>query len=139
MPSRLLRASIPAPPRHRRVATDRGSATVEIAVLLPLMMLLLMLVVQAGIYFHTRAAAVAAARKAVTSARLDGGSATEGTGVAEQFLDENAGALTARRVTVTRTGGVATATVSGNVASVLFGIPFTLSVTVDAPVEQVSP
>jgi Flp pilus assembly protein TadG len=121
------------------VGTDRGSSTVEIAVLLPLMMLLLMLVVQAGIYFDTRAVAVAAARKAATTARLDGGSASDGQAIATRFLDENAAALSARRITVTRRGGTASATVSGRVASVLFGVPFNVSVTVDAPVEQVTP
>jgi hypothetical protein len=103
------------------------------------MMLLLMVVVQAGLYFDTRAVAVAAARKAVTTARLDGGSASDGEGVAARFLDENAAALSSRRITVTRAGGIASATVSGRVASVLFGVPFTVSVTVDAPVEQVTP
>lgn len=106
---------------------------------MPVMMLLLMVVVQAGIYFHTRAVAVTAARKAVTAARVESGSAPDGHQAADQFLEQNGAALTNRRVDVTRSDTTATVTVSGDVASVMFGVPFTVTITVDAPVERVTP
>jgi len=112
---------------------------VETAVLLPVVMLLLMLVVQAGVYFHTRAVATTAARKAVTAARIEDGTPADGQQAADQFLDQNGAALRARQVDVTRSDTTATATVSGDVASVLFGVPFSVSVTVDAPAERVTP
>ena len=118
---------------------QRGSSTVEVAVLLPLIMLLLMVVVQAGIYFHTRAVAVTAARKGVTAARVETGSVADGERVAGQFLDQNGAALTNRQVDVSRSRDTATVTVTGDVASVIFGVPFTVTITVDAPVEQVTP
>ena len=127
------------PPRNRNRRTERGSAAVEVAVLLPVVMLLLMVVVQAGIYFHTRAVATTAARKAVTAARVEDGTGPDGQQAAEQFLDQNGAALHSRQVTVTRSATTATASVSGEVASVLFGVPFSVTVTVDAPVEQVTP
>ena len=105
--------------------------------LLPVVMLLLMVVVQAGVYFHTRAVATTAARKAVTAARIEDGRPADGQQAAEQFLDQNGAALRARQVTVTRSD--TTATVSGDVASVLFGVPFSVSVTVDAPAERMTP
>ena len=107
--------------------------------LLPVVMLLLMVVVQAGVYFHTRAVATTAARKAVTAARIEEGTPGDGQQAAEQFLDQNGAALRARQVAVTRSDTTATATVSGDVASVLFGVPFSVSVTVDAPAERVTP
>lgn len=127
------------PPSPSRRRTETGSATVEIAVLLPVVMLLLMSVVQAGIYFHTRAVATTAARKAVTAARIEDGTGGDGQLAAEQFLDQNGAALQTRSVDVTRSETTATATVSGDVASVLFGFPFSVTVTVDAPVERVTP
>lgn len=107
--------------------------------LLPVVMLLLMVIVQAGVYFHTRAVVTTAARKAVTAARIEEGSGPDGQQAADQFLDQNGAALRSRQVTVTRNATTATATVSGEVASLLFGVPFSVSVTVDAPVERVTP
>lgn len=121
---------------HRR---DRGSSTIEVAILLPLIMLLLMLVVQAGIYFHSRAVAVTAARKAVAAASAEDGSAGAGESVAREFLDQNGAALLSRQVTVNRDAATATVTITGDVASVVFGVPFSVTVTVDAPVERVNP
>ena len=88
---------------------------------------------------HTRAVATTAARKAVTAARIEEGTPADGQQAAEQFLDQNGAALRARQVAVTRSDTTATATVSGDVASVLFGVPFSVSVTVDAPAERVTP
>ncbi len=107
--------------------------------LLPLLMLLLMLVVQAGIYFHTRAVATTAARKAVATASAENGSASDGELAASQFLRQNATTLQHPHVTVTRDGSTARVTVSGDVASVVFGVPFSVTVVVDAPVERVTP
>jgi Flp pilus assembly protein TadG len=118
---------------------ERGSATVQLAIAMPLVMLLLMVVVQAGLYFHTQAVATTAARKAVDAARVSGGSSAAGVATADEFLGESGRSLDHPRVAVVRSRGSATSTVSGRVVSVLFGIPLTVSVTVSAPVEQVTP
>ena len=107
--------------------------------MLPLIMLLLMLVVQAGIYFHSRAVAVTAARKAVAAPSAEDRSAGAGESVAREFLDQNGAALLSRQVTVNRDAATATVTITGDVASVVFGVPFSVTVTVDAPVERVNP
>lgn len=131
----------PPQARHqgRSTRTDAGSATVEVAILMPLVMLLLMLVVQAGLYFHTRAVAVTAARKAVAVASSDGGTTEAGQSAAARFLDQNGAALAHRHVDVTNDGTTAKVRVSGDVASVVFGVPFGVTVVVDAPVERVTP
>lgn len=127
------------PQPARRPDLERGSATVELAIVMPLLMLLLMVVVQAGIYFHTQAVATTAARKAVDAARVSGGSPAAGESTADAFLDQSGHALGHRHVVVTRSGTNLKATVSGQVASVLFGAPLRVTVDASAPIEQVTP
>ena len=122
-----------------RARGDCGSTVVELAVVLPLMILLLMMVIEAGIYFHTRAVVVTAARHGLDSARAENGSTVDGTASTNQFLDQAAGGLRTRSVQVTRTATDATVTVSGDVVSVLPLVPFTVDVTVTAPVERILP
>lgn len=107
--------------------------------LLPLVMLLLMAVVQAGIYFHSVAVATTAARKAVAAASVDGGGPAQGEVAGTQFLDQNGASLTNRHVVVATDGSNARVRVTGDVASLMFGVPFSVTVVVDAPIEQVSP
>jgi Flp pilus assembly protein TadG len=126
------------PERVRQV--DRGSATVEVAIAMPVIMLLLMLVVQAGVYFHTRAVVTTAAHKAADAVRVDEGSIPAGQAAADAFLDRNAPALDDRSVEVVRTADRAEVTVSGNVVSLVFGLDlFPVSVSVSAPIERVTP
>ena len=117
---------------------DRGSTTVEMAVLLPLMMLLLMVVVQIGIWFHTRAVMVTAANKGVDAARVDDGTAADGRRATDDFL-RHAGALRSDSIDVERGAETASVTVSGRVVSLLFGVPLDITVTAEAPIEQVAP
>jgi hypothetical protein len=110
-----------------------------VAVVLPLAMALLLVLVQAAVYFHSQAVATTAAHKAVDAARLVDGTELEGTHDAQEFLAQNADGLQDRDVVVRRAGDVATATVSGRVVSVLFGVPLHLTVVVSAPIEQAAP
>jgi Flp pilus assembly protein TadG len=103
----------PARTRHSP-RTDRGSATVEVAIALPVVLLLLMLVVQAGVYFHTRAVATTAAHKGLDALRVEEGSTRAARDATEDFLDRNAGALDAPSVQVDRGGDTAEVTVSGD-------------------------
>lgn len=128
----------PTPRAQHGPGGDRGSATVEVAVALPIVMLLLMLVVQAGVYFHTRAVATTAAHKGLDALRVEEGSTSEARAATEDFLDRNAPALDARTVDVDRTDGTAEVTVSGDVVSLIFGVDlFPVRVTANAPLEQV--
>jgi Flp pilus assembly protein TadG len=125
--------------RHGRL-DDRGSATVEVAIALPVVMLLLMLVVQAGVYFHTRAVSTTAAHKGLDALRVEEGSTPAARATTEDFLDRNAAALDSRVVGVDRTGEMAEVTVSGEVVSLIFGVDlFPVRVTATAPIEQVTP
>lgn len=120
------------------LSSDTGTATVEAAILLPVLMLLTMLVVQAGIWFHANAVATTAANHGVDAARVQDGSANDGHEAATQFLDDP-GVLRSPSIEVRRDAETASVTVSGDVASLMFGIPFSVSATADAPVERLLP
>lgn len=123
--------------RHEPSSADRGSTTVEFVVLVPLMVLLLMVVVQFGVYFHTRAVVTTAARHGVDDARVLNGTPDAGSAATSQFLDQGAGALRDRTVSVDRTATEVTVTVTGDVTSLIPFATFPLTVTVSAPVERI--
>ena len=123
---------------RRRRQDDSGATTVEVAVVLPLLLLLLMVVVQVGLWFHVRSVMAAAANKGVDATRVEAGTAADGERAAEEFLDHTA-ALDDVTIEAERDADQARVEVSGRVVSLLFGAPLHLSVTVDAPVEQVRP
>jgi len=118
---------------------DRGSSTVEFVIASAAMVLLLLMVVQVGVWYHTRAVAQTAARHGLDHVRTIDGSPSEGIDVASEFLDQSGGGLENRNVDATRTAAVSSVTVSGRVVSILPGVSFTVSVTVDAPTERIEP
>ena len=130
----------PSPTAQHWVRDERGSATVEVAIALPVVMLLLMLVVQAGVYFHTQAVATTAANKGLDALRVETGTAHAATDTTSRFLDRHAPALRSSDIDAARTGDTAQVTVSGDVVSLVFGVDlFPVRVTASAPVEQVTP
>ena len=80
-----------------------------------------------------------AARHGLDHVRTLNGSPSEGIDVASEFLDQSGGGLENRNVDATRTAAVSSVTVSGRVVSILPGVSFTVSVTVDAPTERIEP
>lgn len=124
--------------KHRKV-DERGSTTLEIVVLMPLMVLLLMVVVQFGIYFHTRAVATTAAHHGADSTRILNGTAAAGTAVTDQFLDQSAAALRGRTVVIDRSATQVTVTITGEVVSLIPFAEFPMTVTVETPVERIVP
>jgi hypothetical protein len=78
-------------------------------------------------------------RHGLDHVRTINGSPGEGIDVASEFLDQSGGGLENRNVDATRTAAVSSVTVSGRVVSILPGVSFTVSVTVDAPTERIEP
>ena len=62
----------------RAIPRDRGSSSVEIVVLLPLVFLLLFAMVQGGLWFHARAIALGAAQEGARVAAAESSSAAAG-------------------------------------------------------------
>ena len=70
----------------RRESADRGSATVELAVVFPAFLLLLFTGVQAAEWYQARNLCLAAARQGVQVARTTTGTTADGRAAARAFL-----------------------------------------------------
>lgn len=103
------------------------------------MVLLLMAVVQVGLWFHCRSVATTAARHGVDEVRVVDGSTAAGIAAATAFLDQAGASLHDRSVNADRGATTSSVTVSGSVVSVIPGVSWSVSVTVDAPTERLEP
>ena len=103
------------------------------------MVLLLMMVVQIGVWYHSRAVAQTAARHGLDHVRTLDGSTADGIAIANEFLAQAGGGLDGAQVNATRTALESTVTVTGRVVSILPGVSFAVTVTVDAPTERIEP
>lgn len=115
-----------------------GSATIELAVLMPVVLTLIFLIVQGGVLFHTRTVAQLAAQDGLRVATTLRGSAAAGQARAESVLAATAGDwLTGASVTATRSTTTATVVVTGRALSLVPGVPgLTIRNTATGPVER---
>ena len=122
--------------RQPRTA-DRGSATLEIAVLGPALLLLVFTMVQVGLWYYARSLAIAAAQEGVAAGRAYG--AGIDSGVERAFLDRSAhdSLLDSSVSTTGSTAARIRIEVEGRSQSVLPGIPgITVRQSAEAPVER---
>lgn len=125
--------------RHR-FSGDRGTATTEVVLLVPVLLFLVMVVIQFGLWYHAQHVAQAAADEGARAARGEGATQADGVVRANDFLDQAASPLISDRdVVATRTVDVATVTVSGHVAAVIPGFSLTVQASATDPVEQFRP
>jgi Flp pilus assembly protein TadG len=140
---RTARAALtPLNRRWRAVAArpDRGAATIELVLAVPVLLLMLMLVVQAGIWWHATHIAQAAATAALDAARAEDGTATDGRTAGTTTMRELAGsALQNPRVQVTRTATTTTVRISGVAEAVIPGLRWTVRATATGPTERFVP
>jgi hypothetical protein len=122
-----------------RLRGDRGSATAETVVAMPLLILLL---VQFGVWAHAVHVAQATAAEALSTARLENSTAADGQARA---LDVRAqigpNALANSSVTVTRTADTVTVRLTGTAPRVM-PLPFLrlpISAQASGPVERFRP
>lgn len=118
---------------------DGGSASLEIAILGPVLLLLIFSIVQTGLWFYARSLALAAAQEGVNAARAYQADPADGTARARMFLTEHAGdSLAATSVTAAGTTPTQVRIqVRGRALSVLPGVPgMTVSQSAHAPVER---
>lgn len=122
-------------------ASDRGAATLELAVLFPVVLLLMFGSVQGALHFHARNIAHAAASEAVTAGSVAPAGTTGAAEAAQRFIDTAGdGTLVGTSVQVQRTATTLTATVTGRAISVLPGIGMpAIRQTVSGPIEPTDP
>ncbi len=86
----------------RRLRDERGDATVEAVLAVPVLLLLVLLVIQFGLYYHAAHTAEAAAQEGARAARVEGASAADGEDRARTFMADAAPTLV-DDVTITAT------------------------------------
>ena len=121
--------------RHRR--GERGDATIETVLVVPVLIFLIMGIVQFGLWMHASHIADAAARNGVSAGRLDGASPNASREAASETLDRLAGGLIAEPVVVDqRDAEGVTVRVTGTVRPVIPGVAFTVTGFAEAPFER---
>lgn len=76
--------------RPRGYAGDRGSVTLEVAILFPVVLIILLTITQAALWFHARELALAAAQEGVRAGRVDGATTATGIAGARTYITEHA-------------------------------------------------
>lgn len=72
---------------------DRGSTTLELAIVFPVVLMVVVALVQYGLWFHARTLAQAAAADGAAAARAYGSTPAVGQSQAETFIADHAGDL----------------------------------------------
>ena len=128
--------------RWRRAARggDRGGATVEFVIAVPVLMLMILFIIQAAVWMHATHAAQAAANRALDAAAAYGASATQGQTAGDQTLAAlGGGVLKDPQVTVTRTATDVRVDITGTAVTIVPGIRWTVHVSAAGPVERFVP
>src|SRR5947207_14758272 len=92
---------------------QRGSASVELVILLPALFAVMFLGMQAALFYHARTVAIAAAQEGARAAGAEQGREADGVGAANDFLAEAGGddVLSGTSTSANRTATTATVTV----------------------------
>ena len=122
--------------RRLRDARDRGDATVEAVIIVPVIVVLTLLVVQFVLVWHGRHVAQAAAQNAARSAAAYQAQPAAGQAAGDDYLAEVApNLLPGRSVSVTRDAAGATVIVSADVLTVIPFAAFHIQEQATAPLE----
>ncbi len=121
----------------RLTGGERGSVTVEMVVLMPVLLATLFGGIQAGVVLHARHIAIAAAQEGARTAAAYQASLPDGIGTATRTAADWAGrTLTGVGVTGQRTATRVSITVQGNAISLLPGLSWPIEQTATLPVER---
>jgi Flp pilus assembly protein TadG len=119
---------------------DRGSASLQLVVVFPVLMLMIFGVVQGALYYHARTIALAAAQEGLRDARVENGTASSGAARAREFIAQAGdGLLTGVIISPSRSAVSARVTVRGRSLRLFPGLPgLPVSQTADGPVERLT-
>lgn len=130
--------SDPAPGRRRNA--ERGSVSIEMVLLMSALFTLLFLGLDAGLYYHARSVAIAAAQEGAREAGSEYGSQASGVVAAQQFLIQagGPGVIVDTHVDGSRSATTAHVTVRGVSMSVLPGVHLRVDQSATVPVERLT-
>ena len=118
---------------------ERGSSSIQMVILMPVMFAVMFLGLQAALIYHARTLAIASAQEGARTAGAENGTAAAGINTARDYLTATAGdALTSTVVTGSRTATTATVTVRGVALSVLPGWRPRISQSSSVTVERIT-
>ena len=132
------------PSRGRRRAfageRERGVASIQLVILMPVLFLLMFVGMQAAMIYHGRTVAIAAAPEGARAAAAQNGTAIAGQSAATAFITAAGGEGTLQGVTVTsnRTATTATVVVTATTLSVIPGWTPSITQSASAPVERLT-
>ncbi|MDF5759051.1 TadE/TadG family type IV pilus assembly protein [Spongiactinospora sp. TRM90649] len=116
---------------------EQGSATLETALVYPVVLLLVLLAVNAALWFHARNIALSAAQEGLRSARVHGAALSAGQVAAERFIQQTAGSfLTSAQVRVQRRANTVEVAISGEAISLVPVLSLGVHQVARAPVER---
>jgi Flp pilus assembly protein TadG len=124
-----------AAPHHHG---ERGSASIQMTVLMPLLFLIVFTALQTGLYFYGRTAALSAATTGARAAAAESGTSRDCEAAVVAFIASLGDVLTEPRITCVRTATTATASVAGITLGIVPGLSLTVDQTAIAPVERVT-
>ncbi|MFF4602730.1 TadE/TadG family type IV pilus assembly protein [Streptomyces sp. NPDC001339] len=126
-------------PLLRRLRDDRGSASTQLVLVVPVLLLLVLLIVQFALVWHARHIAQFAAQRALAAARVKDATAADGRAQARRSLAVlGSRILAAPSVAVDRTTAQTTARVGGTVIAVVPGLALHASGTASGPTEKIT-
>lgn len=133
--------------RARRVpGQDRGSSAIELAILAPVLLIVVWLTIQFALYTQGRQVALAAAQIGARVARQDANTVPGWQAIAQRSAQDYYQGLGTRvlgggvSVTATVTGpSRVQVTVTGQVASILLGLPLQIHEAAGGPIECFRP
>lgn len=123
-----------------RTRDERGSATIELVILLPALFAVMFLGMQAALFYHARTVAIAAATEGAKAAGGETGKETDGVSAANAFIDEAGGddVLKGASSTAKRSATTVTVTVTGHSLSVIPGWNPVIVQSASLPVERLT-
>ena len=121
-----------------RLRSERGSASIELVILMPVLFVVLFLGVQAAMYYYAGTIALAAAQDGARAAAGTAADPGTGTRVATAVLATSDGSLENWAAATTATADTVTVTVTGTSLSVIPGWQPTVTKQATAPVERLS-
>lgn len=117
---------------------ERGSATIQMVVLMPALFALMFLGVQAALLFQGRTIVLAAAQEGARVAATENSTAGAGSAAATSFLNSTTAGLSNFHVAANRNAADARVTVQANTVSVIPGWSPLIVQSASMPVERVT-
>lgn len=132
--------SKPARSNRRGCRDQRGSASIELVILLPVLFAVLFLGMQAALYYHARTVAIAAAQEGARATGAEAGTESRGEDAANAFIVDAGGddVLQAATATAKRSATTATVVVEARSLSVIPGWQPVVRQSATVPVERLT-